>query len=116
MSDHLRRWGAIYALSLAALACMWLFGYYEQQVALDEASTHGQPYSPSEFWHRYWSGVFENLQSEFWQLVVQAGLLLSPLAYVCWRADQNADKQDVARIEAKLDRLLQGQERPRDTP
>jgi hypothetical protein len=108
MKRHLRHWGAMYVLVVAALLSMWLFGAYERMVVADEAAQHGQPYQPSEFWHRYWSGVFENLQSEFWQLVAQGLLLLGPMSLLLWQADQQADKTDVERLEAKLDRLLEG--------
>lgn len=107
--SHLARWGALYILAVLFLGS-WLGQLVTQlQVQRNEAEEHGQPFDMADFWPQFFASTFENWQSEFLQLMVQALLLLGPLAYVLWRADQNADKRDLDEINDKLDRLLDKQ-------
>lgn len=108
MGRHLRRWGAVYVL-----AGLFLGSWAGQLVAqaaefTADAHAHGQPFTWADFWPGFAQSTLENWQSEFLQLLVQAVLLLGPVGYLLWQADQNADKTDVARLEAKLDTLLDG--------
>jgi hypothetical protein len=106
VSRHLRRWGAAYVL-LALFLGSW-FGQLVTQVRVEqnEAAEHGETFVWSDFWYQFFASTFENWQSEFLQLFVQGVLLLGPLMYVLWQADENADKSDVKRLEDKLDRIL----------
>jgi hypothetical protein len=90
VTRHLRRWGAVYILAVL-FAGSWI----GQMVAM-------QPAIAEEGWSVFWAATFENWQSEYLQLVVQAVLLLG-LKHALFRADA----EDLERIEAKLDRLLQ---------
>jgi hypothetical protein len=83
---HFRQWGAIYLLLV-----MFLGSWAGQAVA--------QAVEPGPFgWAVFWNATFENWQSEFLQLAVQALLVAGPLQYVLFRAEQSADKKDVERI------------------
>jgi hypothetical protein len=90
VTRHLRRWGAVYILAVL-FAGSWI----GQAVAM-------QPAIAEQGWSEFWAATFENWQSEYLQLVVQAVLLLG-LKHALFRADA----EDLERIEAKLDRLLQ---------
>lgn len=103
MSRHLRRWGAVYILAVLWLGSSLLFGMAEVAAQTQEAMQHGQGFQWSEFWPAYWSAYFENLQSEWLQLVFQAVLLLGA-KHIMFRVEA----EDLERIEAKLDRLLDG--------
>lgn len=105
MKRNLMRYGSMYVLLVLIILSDWGYYHYEKLVAIQEAQAHGEPFVYREFWNRWWSGMFENLQSEWKQLFVQAGLFASPLQYLMWRADQNADKKDVEQLNAKLDRI-----------
>jgi hypothetical protein len=89
MVRHLRRWGALYIL--ATLFVGSFLGHYVYQVLLvGDDSYH------------FWSAVFENWQSEWLQLFVQA-LLINGLGHLLYRKES----EDQERMEAKLDRVLQ---------
>ncbi|AZS12549.1 hypothetical protein HWB99_gp013 [Mycobacterium phage DrLupo] len=65
VESHWRRWGFVWLLLFAFLVSWSL-----QLVAmLPEVSEKG--------WHEFWAATFENWQSEFLQLVVQAVLIQS---------------------------------------
>jgi len=91
MKKHFRWWGAAYIL-FALFAGSWIGQYFTM-----DAETPG-PLSGPEFW----AATFENWQSEWLQLFVQAVLLLGLGHYVF-----KADKEDMERLEAKVDRLLE---------
>lgn len=72
--SHMRRWGFVWLLF-----AMFLVSWSLQLVAmLPEVSEKG--------WHEFWSATFENWQSEFLQLVVQAVLIQSWLAKYGYKA------------------------------
>jgi hypothetical protein len=52
----------------------------------NEASQHGQSFSMDEFWPQFFSATFENWQSEWLQLFVQAVVLLG-MKHVLFKAD-----------------------------
>lgn len=101
MTRHLRRWGAAYILAILWVVSSLLFGLAETAVQTNEARQHGQPFQWSEFWPAYWSGYFENLQSEWLQLVFQAVLLLGAKHWLF-----KVDAEDLERIESKVNELL----------
>ncbi|MGH9244783.1 MAG: hypothetical protein ACRD29_10790 [Acidimicrobiales bacterium] len=58
MLKHAKRWCAAYLLFVLFLA-----SWFEQLVAMlidvgNEASQHGETFSMSEFWPRFWSATF----------------------------------------------------------
>ncbi|SET48678.1 hypothetical protein [Nonomuraea wenchangensis] len=86
---HFRRWGAVYILAVL-FAGSWI----GQAVAM-------QPEIAEKGWTEFWAATFENWQSEYLQLIIQATLLLGAKHLLF-----QADARDLERIEAKLDRLL----------
>jgi hypothetical protein len=106
MRRHLGRWASAYVLVVFLAISLQQYWHWQRIVELHQARSHGEPFVEHEFRATFWAGLFENLQSEWAQLLGQAILLLSPLAMVMWRAEQTADKQDVERLEGKLDRTL----------
>ena len=102
MGKHFQRWGAVYIL-LALFLGSWVGQFFSQIAEVtDEARTHGESFQWSEFWPQFWSATFENWQSEWLQLLVQAAVLLG-MKHLIFKADA----EDVERLDAKLDRLLE---------
>ncbi len=69
----------------------------------NEAQQNGQPFSMEEFWPRFFSATFENWQSEWLQLLVQAVLL--GMKHVSFKADALDMEQvqlDLAEIKEHL--------------
>lgn len=89
MTRHLRRWGWVWLL-LVLFVVSWVAQAVAQAAANDSAS-------------EFWAATFENWQSEFLQLTVQAGLVVGAAA-VGFRKSQ----EDQERMERKLDALLHG--------
>jgi hypothetical protein len=70
----------------------------------NEARQHGEVFSLSEFWPRFWSATFENWQSEWLQLLVQAVILFC-MKHVLFEADAEDMEQvqrDLAEIKQNL--------------
>ena len=104
MAKHLRRWGAAYILLLLFLGS-WLGQLVFQLIEVgNEAREHGQQFTLSEFWPQFWQATFENWQSEWLQLFVQAVVLLG-MKHMLFKADA----EDMERLEAKVDALLEAQ-------
>jgi hypothetical protein len=102
MKLHLRRWGAVYLL-LALFLGSWAGQFFAQIAEItDETKTHGESFNWPEFWPQFWSATFENWQSEWLQLFVQAAVLLG-MKHLIFKADA----EDIERLDAKLDRLLE---------
>lgn len=101
---HLKRWGAAYLL-LALFLASWIGHFISMLVeAGNEARQHGQAFAMAEFWPRFWSSTFENWQSEWLQLLVQAVVLLG-MKHVLFKADAADMEQvqlDLAEIKAHL--------------
>lgn len=108
MKKHLQRWGAAYILLVMWASSTLAYYRYEKLVAISEAKEHKEPFQYADFWNQFMSGIFENLQSEWAQLLVQAILLLSVVAYYVWRADEQASKEDVKEILNRLDKIEEG--------
>lgn len=99
---HLQRWGAVYLL-LGLLLGSWLGQLFAQIAEVtNEARAHRQEFEWAEFWPQFWSATFENWQSEWLQLFVQAAVLLA-MKHLIFKADA----EDMERLDAKFDRLLE---------
>ena len=84
--SHFKRWGAAYLLLILFLAS-WGGQFVATLVEVgNEAREHGQAFRMSEFWPVFLSATFENWQSEWLQLFVQAVVLLG-LKHVLFKAD-----------------------------
>jgi hypothetical protein len=102
--SHLKRWGAAYLL-LALFAASWAAQFVAMLVEVgNEAQAHGQEFSMAEFWPQFLSATFENWQSEWLQLLVQAVVLLG-MKHVLFKADAADTEQvqlDLAEIKEHL--------------
>jgi hypothetical protein len=88
MKRHFQYWGALYVL--AALFLGSLLGHYVYQVLLG-----------GEDFYQFMAAVFENWQSEWIQLFVQA-LLIQGLGHILYKKET----EDQERMERKLDQLI----------
>lgn len=102
--SHLRRWGAAYLL-LGLFLASWAGQFVSTLVEVgNDAREHGQDFSMSEFWPRFLSATFENWQSEWLQLLVQAVVLLG-MKHLLFKADAQDMEQvqlDLAEIKEHL--------------
>jgi hypothetical protein len=102
--SHLKRWGAAYLL-LALFVASWAGQFVAMLIEVgNEARQHGQPFELHEFWVRFWSATFENWQSEWLQLLVQAVILLG-MKHVLFKADAADTEQmqlDLTEIKEHL--------------
>ncbi len=96
--------GAAYLL-LALFLASWAAQFVAMLVEIgNEAQQHGQPFSMEEFWPRFFSATFENWQSEWLQLLVQAVVLLG-MKHVLFKVDALDMEQmqlDLAEIKEHL--------------
>lgn len=102
--SHLRRWGAAYLLLLLFLGS-WIGQFVTTLIeAGNDAREHGQEFAMSEFWPQFLGATFENWQSEWLQLLLQAVVLLG-LKHVLFKADAIDMEQvqlDLAEIKEQL--------------
>lgn len=91
---HTKRWGAVYIL-----AVLFLTSWAAQLVAM-------QPTIEQEGWAEFWAATTENWQSEWLQLLTQAILIVALAPKLFYRG-----VEDTRRIEEKIDRLLDQQQR-----
>ena len=104
MKAHLRKWGAAYLL-LALFLASWLGQFFAQLAELrQEAAVNGTAFDWSEFFPKFWSATFENWQSEWFQLFVQAAVLLG-MKHLIFKADA----EDMERLEAKVDQIMRSE-------
>src|SRR5688572_5386792 len=84
--SHLSRWGAAYLLLVLFLAS-WAgqFAATTAEVG-SQARQHGGVFEWAEFWPVFLSATFENWQSEWLQLLVQAVVLLG-MKHLIFAAD-----------------------------
>ena len=84
--SHFARWGAAYLLLVLFLAS-WA-GQFAATIAEvgSEASQHGGAFEWANFWPVFLSATFENWQSEWLQLLVQAVVLLG-MKHLIFAAD-----------------------------
>ena len=95
--SHLKRWGAAYLLLVLFLAS-WGAQFVSMLVEVgNDAREHGESFHMSEFWPQFWSSTFENWQSEWLQLLVQAVVLLG-MKHVLFKADA----QDMEQVQLDL--------------
>ena len=97
---HFRRWGAVYILLVLFLGS-WVGQFFTQlsQVRSEQAM-HQEPFLWSDYWAQFFSSTFENWQSEWFQLIFQAILLLGAKHWLF-----QADAEDMERIEKKVDAI-----------
>jgi len=88
MKRHLQYWGALYILATLFLGS--LVGQYVYQVVIGH-----------EDMSKFMSSVFENWQSEWIQLFVQA-LLIQGMGHILYKKEA----QDEERMERKLNEIL----------
>ncbi len=99
---HFRRWGAVYLLLLLFLGS-WLGQFFTQLMEFrNEQSTHGEPFLWADYLPQFWASTFENWQSEWFQLIFQAILLLGAKHWLF-----QVDAQDMERLENKVDRIAE---------
>jgi len=97
---HLRRWGAVYVLLVLFLGS-WIGQFFAQMTEfVSEQRQHGQTFSYSDFLPTFFASTFENWQSEWFQLIFQAILLLGAKHLIF-----QVDAQDMERLERKVDRI-----------
>lgn len=102
---HLKRWSAVYIL-VALFLGSWVGQFFTQlKEVRQDAHTHKEPFRWAEFWPQFWSSTFENWQSEFLQLAVQAILIASIFSVYFFGADHGADKDDIKKIMDRLDKI-----------
>lgn len=107
---HLRRWGAAYILAAFFLASWWGQYLTGWDTYVQEQEAHLDPISRADYLAHFWQATFENWQSEWLQLFVQAVLLLA-LGHYVFAADKEDMEQvqdALGRIEARLDDLEAG--------
>lgn len=102
--SHLKKWGAAYLL-LALFLASWGAQFISMLVEVgNDAREHGQAFEMKDFWPQFWSSTFENWQSEWLQLLVQAVVLLG-MKHVLFKADAMDMEQvqlDLAEIKEHL--------------
>jgi hypothetical protein len=101
-SSHFRHWGAVYVLLILFLGS-WLGQFFTQLAEFSsEQQTHGEPFVWSDFLYTYFAATLENWQSEWFQLIFQAILLMGAKHLIF-----ATDAKDLERIEGKIDDLHQ---------
>ena len=102
--SHLKRWGAAYLL-FALFAASWGAQFISMLIEVgNQARQHGQAFEMSEFLPQFWSATFENWQSEWLQLLIQAVVLLG-MKHLLFKADALDMEQvqlDLAEIKEHL--------------
>jgi hypothetical protein len=84
--SHLRYWGAAYLLLVLFLAS-WAGQFVVTLIEVgNEARAHDQSFQMDEVWPIFLGATFENWQSEWFQLLVQAVVLLG-MKHVLFKAD-----------------------------
>lgn len=102
--SHFKRWGAVYvllALFLSSWAAQFVFTIRELE---NEAAQHGASFAWSEFWPVFFSATFENWQSEWLQLILQAVVLLGMkhLLFAADAEDMEVVQRDLLEIKQAL--------------
>ncbi len=102
---HRPKWHRAYSFGLIT-AALFIFSWAGQFitqyfVVRDEAAEHGQPFEWAQFTTQFLASTFENWQSEFLQLLWQAGGLA---LFYFWGSSQS--KEGDERLEQKIDLLL----------
>ncbi len=97
---HLQRWGAVYLVLLLFLGS--LVGQFATQLLefSSDQQAHHQPFEWADFFIAFGQATFENWQSEFLQLAIQA-TLLGAMGHVMFKAAS----RDQERMESKIDAI-----------
>ncbi len=97
---HFRRWGAVYLLLVLFLGS-WL-GQFMTQLSQfrSEQQMHKEPFEWGGFFTDFFASTFENWQSEWFQLIFQAILLLGAKHWLF-----QVDAEDMERLEKKVDAI-----------
>jgi hypothetical protein len=102
--SHLKKWGAAYLL-LVLFVASWAGQFVTMLIEVgNDAREHGESFSMSDFWPQFWASTFENWQSEWLQLLVQAVVLLG-MKHLLFKADALDMEQvqlDLAEIKEHL--------------
>ncbi len=108
---HFKRWGAAYLL-LGLFLASWLgqFFFTVQQVE-SEAASHGEAFEWVTFWPQFFATTFENWQSEWLQLLLQAVVLLG-MKHILFAADA----EDMEVVQRDLIDIKQALGLPADDP
>ena len=100
--SHVKRWGAAYLL-LGLFLASWVGQFLTMMVeAGDDAREHGQSFAMDQFLPQFWASTFENWQSEWLQLLIQAVVLLG-MKHVLFKADA----QDMEQVQLDLTEIKQ---------
>lgn len=89
------KWGAVVVLGVFFVASWG--GQFLTQLTSEQlvAAQHGQEFSMNEFWPEFFSSTFENWQSEWLQLFVQALLLAGFTSYVFRKQNEEHYKTQI---------------------
>lgn len=101
--SHFRRYGAIYILLVFALLSTGLFYEHTLDQVEAEAIKNSQNFDKSDANRAFWVGMFENLQSEWWQLFLQF-LLIGALGKIIFFKE----KEDLEEIKAMIQEMKSG--------
>ena len=100
--SHARRWGAVYVLAVLFLGS-WLGQFFTQLSEYrSDQEEHGQAFEWAGYLTNFFASTFENWQSEWFQLVFQAILLLGAKHWLF-----QVDAEDMERLENKVDRIAE---------
>jgi hypothetical protein len=105
-----RKYRAALVMAILALAFMVMHLWTGWEASVDEASSHGEKALWGEYLVTWVRDTVENLQSEFWQLAVQFALLAGLFTVIgveAYEQDQEELRQQLARMQQKLDRLTE---------
>jgi hypothetical protein len=89
------KWGAVVVLGVFFLASWG--GQFAMQLRSEQliAEQHGQEFVMDDFWPEFFSSTFENWQSEWLQLFVQALLLAGFTSYVFRKQNEEHYKTQI---------------------
>lgn len=89
------KWGAVVVLAVFFLASWG--GQFATQLSSEQliAEQHGQEFKMDDFWPEFFSSTFENWQSEWLQLFVQALLLAGFTSYVFRKQNEEHYKTQI---------------------
>jgi hypothetical protein len=92
MKQHFRKWGAVYLL-----AALWLVSSIGQYIAM-------MPEIHQEGLTTFWAATFENWQSEFLQLAVQALVIVGAAKYIFTKSQEDKEelKAEIRRLRKDL--------------
>lgn len=89
------KWGAVVILAVFFIASWG--GQFATQLTSEQliAEQHGQEFKMDDFWPEFFSATFENWQSEWLQLFVQALLLAGFTSYVFRKQNEEHYKTQI---------------------